>query len=141
MPFQRYDEEDFVKSHEGKWAVGPAYPSRLPNIKLPFYLFSLTERVNSTQLLCNGEKKTITCTREPGLAILSAFYGKRTGKDCRGELGYRDDIPECSNPRAFEHIKKMCENKKSCDISAERDLYGKDECPGVNKYLEVSYAC
>eukprot|EP00111_Clytia_hemisphaerica_P021834 TCONS_00064186-protein len=41
-------------------------------------------RTNSTELLCNGEKKTISCQRDPGVAILSAFYGKQTGMDCRG---------------------------------------------------------
>ena len=104
-------------------------------------MLQFTARTNSTEVLCNGEKKTITCLRNPGIAIHSAFFGKPAGMDCRGKLNYRDDIPECSNPRALETIKMLCENQKSCEIASESSLYGKEECPGVNKYLKVTWAC
>jgi len=106
-----------------------------------FFFILFLARTNYTESLCNGENKTLTCSRTPGISILSAFYGKKSGKDCRGELGYRDEIPECNNPRALDTVKLLCENQKSCAITAESGMFGKEECPGVNKYLQVDYIC
>lgn len=99
------------------------------------------EKQNTTVKICNGDRRTISCERNVGVQILSAFYGKENGKDCRGDLGYRDDIPECSNPRAMDSVKFLCESRKSCDLAAENELFGDDVCPGVNKYLKVIYSC
>jgi len=96
---------------------------------------------NLTVMVCNGERHAISCKRDVGMLILSAFYGKSNGKDCRGDLGYRDDIPDCVNPRALDSVKFLCENRKSCELASEKELFGDDTCPGVNKYLEVTYQC
>ena len=98
------------------------------------------EEISSIKL-CNGERKSISCDNDNNISIKSAFFGKRIGTDCRGDLGYRDDIPECNNPRALESVKFLCENHNSCDLAAENVLFGDDVCPGVNKYLEVKYSC
>jgi len=96
---------------------------------------------NLTVMVCNGERHAISCKRDVGMLILSAFYGKTNGKDCRGDLGYRDDIPDCVNPRALDSVKFLCENRKSCELASEKELFGDDTCAGVNKYLEVTYQC
>ena len=94
-----------------------------------------------TVQVCNGERHAISCKHDVGMLIETAFYGKLNGKDCRGDLGYRDDIPDCSNPRALDSVKFLCENRKSCELASEKELFGDDVCPGVNKYLTVTYVC
>jgi len=96
---------------------------------------------NLSVSVCNGERHAISCKRDVGMLILSAFYGKNNGQDCRGDLGYRDDIPDCFNPRALDSVKFLCENRKSCELASEKELFGDDVCPGVNKYLQVTYQC
>lgn len=96
---------------------------------------------NLTVMVCNGERHTISCQRDVGMRIINAFYGKRNGIDCRGDIAYRDDIPDCVNPRALDSVKFLCENRKSCELVSEKEFFGDDVCTGVNKYLEVAYQC
>ena len=104
------------------------------------YISLSLEQVNTTVKVCNGEKRTISCNHET-MKIMNAFFGKEVGKDCRGDLGYRDDIPQCKNPRALDSVRFLCENRKSCELAGESAFFGDDACPGVNKYLVVTYSC
>ncbi|XP_002169231.4 uncharacterized protein LOC100215668 [Hydra vulgaris] len=96
---------------------------------------------NQTMSLCNGERRAIKCETNDGIKINSVFYGKKVGKDCKGDLNYRDDIPECSSTRALDIIKLTCEKKKKCEVESNSAMFEDDLCPGVNKYLEVKYRC
>merc|ERR1712023_258414 len=75
---------------------------------------------NFTVMVCNGERHTISCQRDVGMLINNAFYGKKNGIDCRGDIPYKDDIPDCVNPRALASVKFLCENRKSCELVSEK---------------------
>ena len=75
------------------------------------------------------------------MRIYKAFYGKKTGEDCRGRLPYKDSVPNCIHKTAFDSVHYLCNGRHSCDLVAESALFGEDPCPGVNKYLEVKYSC
>lgn len=96
--------------------------------------------VRST-IICNGDSKLIACLPEEGIKVHDAFYGKRSGEDCKGKLPYKDDSPTCSALDAKENIEKSCNTKQTCILFADDNIYGKSLCPHVNKYLHVSYTC
>lgn len=96
--------------------------------------------VRST-IICNGESKLIACLPEEGIKIHNAFYGKRTGEDCKGKLPYKDDSPTCSALDARENVEKSCNNKQTCLLFSDENIYGKSLCPHVNKYLSLTYTC
>ena len=91
--------------------------------------------------ICNGESKMIACLPEEGIRIQDAFYGKRSGEDCHGKMPYRDDAPTCSALDAQTNIDESCNDKQSCLLKADENVYGKKLCPHVNKYLQLKYAC
>ena len=100
---------------------------------------SLSQMRSAT--ICNGESKVIACLPEEGIKIQDAFYGKRSGEDCHGKMPYRDDAPTCSALDAQTNIQESCNDKQSCLLKADENVYGKKLCPHVNKYLQLKYAC
>lgn len=94
-----------------------------------------------TATICNGQSKLIACLPEEGIKLSGAFYGKRSGKDCHGDLPYKDDSPTCSALDAKSKIQEECNGKQTCLLFADENVYGKSLCPNVNKYLHVDYFC
>ena len=91
--------------------------------------------------ICNGQSKLIACLPEEGIKVNSAFYGKKTGKDCNGELPYKDDSPTCSALDAKSNVQNSCNGKQTCLLFADENIFGKSLCPNVNKYLHLDYVC
>ena len=56
-------------------------------------------------------------------------------------MPYRDDAPTCSALDAQSNIEESCNEKQSCLLKADENVYGKKLCPHVNKYLQLKYAC
>ena len=101
----------------------------------------VSESEERSTIICNGESKLIACLPEEGIRVHDAFYGKRTGEDCHGKLPYKDDSPTCSALDARENVRKSCNNKQTCLLFADENIYGKSLCPRVNKYLHLTYTC
>lgn len=78
---------------------------------------------------------------EEGIKVHDAFYGKRSGEDCKGKLPYKDDSPTCSALDARENVQKSCNSKQTCLLFSDENIYGKSLCPRVNKYLHLTYTC
>ena len=70
-----------------------------------------------------------------------AFYGKRSGEDCRGKLPYKDEAPTCSALDAKSNVQSSCDGKQTCLLFSDENIYGKSLCPHVNKYLNLKYSC
>lgn len=92
-------------------------------------------------IICNGQSKLIACLPNEAVKIHYAFYGKKTGRDCRGELPYKDESPTCSALDAKSNVQNFCEGKQTCLLFADDNIYGKSLCPSVNKYLYLTYYC
>ena len=46
----------------------------------------------------------------------------------------------CRTPGAYEVVKRQCEGRETCELSATNDVFG-DACPDANKYLDIQYDC
>ena len=91
--------------------------------------------------ICNGQSKLIACLPEEAIKTHYAFYGKKSGKDCRGILPYKDEAPTCSALDARSNVQNSCDGKQTCLLFADDNIYGKSLCPNVNKYLYLTYSC
>eukprot|EP00794_Sanderia_malayensis_P003318 gene3318-3803_t len=91
--------------------------------------------------VCRGGRRTIACPELELLHVFTAFYGKMSGHDCDSPVSStRTQIPTCSSKNAAQIIRGECHGQQSCDLYGEDSLYD-DPCPGVLKYLFVSYTC
>lgn len=91
--------------------------------------------------VCKGQMRSIACPNLELIHIFNAFYGKLNGQDCNTAIPQkRDNIPACLARNSPALIKETCHGQQSCDLYAEDALYD-DPCPGVIKYLFVSFTC
>ena len=91
--------------------------------------------------VCRGGRRTIACPRLQLLHIFTAFYGKMSGQDCEEPMvSPRTQIPTCNSKKAGQIIRDECHGQQSCDLYADDSMYD-NPCPGVLKYLFVSYTC
>ena len=89
------------------------------------------------------EELTITCRDDHMINVENAIYGNEEGKEqCASDqttkLGERFDL--FSQIIYQKHLVR-CNSKQTCSIWALNDEFGGDPCPGVFKYLEVTYTC
>lgn len=83
-----------------------------------------------------GESIELFCPGSQVIKIQQAFYGRINTHTCGAVAG----ASWCSSSTASRVAKQRCEGKRSCSLSASSGLYG-DPCPGVGKYLTVSWDC
>ena len=86
---------------------------------------------------------TITCQDDHMIDVEDAIYGneerqKTCAKDQTTKLEERSDL--LSRIRYLKHLAR-CNSKQTCSIWASNGVFGGDPCPGVGKYLEVTYTC
>ncbi|XP_056305576.1 L-rhamnose-binding lectin CSL1 [Danio aesculapii] len=92
---------------------------------------------------CIPSKRSITCENTQSVIVCDsgvilvhyANYGRRDLSICPHKLA---KTPNCFSPQTSS-LRSRCNGKKSCSLSASNSLYS-DPCPGVNKYLEVTYS-
>ena len=89
------------------------------------------------------EELTMTCRDDHMINVENAIYGNEEGKEqCASDqttkLGERFDL--FSQIIYQKHLVR-CNSKQTCSIWALNDEFGGDPCPGVFKYLEVTYTC
>ena len=113
---------------------------KLITLLIKLQCISFYQGLRSTTI-CNGQSKLIACLPEEGIKINYAFYGKKSGRDCRGPLPYKDESPSCSALDAKSNVKSSCDGKQTCLLFADDNIYGKSLCPNVNKYLYLTYTC
>ena len=85
----------------------------------------------------------ITCQDDHMIDVEDAIYGneerqKTCAKDQTTKLEERSDL--LSRIRYLKHLAR-CNSKQTCSIRASNGEFGGDPCPGVVKYLEVTYTC
>ena len=92
--------------------------------------------------VCEGQKKTITCS-EPRTSIDVTFaaYGRTSTSVCSNtHLPHsRTDCVRNDN-KVLDIVKNICNGKKACKLEAKNGVFG-DTCGGTYKYLEVAFEC
>jgi len=71
------------------------------------------------------------------LEIHGADYGGDAAFICGNGQGSDE---ACALIDKTQTVKSRCDNKQMCTIVALSSIFG-DPCPGLNKYLNVMYAC
>ena len=87
-------------------------------------------------IVCEGNGPSlIACNTS--IHIISAVYGRTDEATCPSD---HINTLQCLDDKALSIIRQRCENKKSCHVNANNDLYG-DPCQGTYKYLNVTFQC
>jgi len=91
----------------------------------------------STMQVCQYDTQELSCPEGRKLRIRKASYGRFDSEVCA-----HAGVPTagCSSKAANKLVKKACNNKNSCSLTASDDVFG-DPCWGTLKYLEVVYQC
>jgi hypothetical protein len=86
---------------------------------------------------CEGSSKTLSCPAGKTISVNAASYGRHDGTTCPHSATSNRN---CHATNSLEKVKKMCEGKTSCTVTASHGIFG-DPCAGTYKYLSVDYEC
>uniref|UniRef100_H3BBF9 Protein eva-1 homolog C n=2 Tax=Latimeria chalumnae TaxID=7897 RepID=H3BBF9_LATCH len=94
---------------------------------------------------CDGDRLTLQCPRHSTISIQSAFYGRRVPRSqlCRGQRPEEMETGtlNCMATTTLQKLLDECQDYRSCQFPVNSHVFGLDPCPGINKYLLVSYKC
>ncbi|GFQ81888.1 protein eva-1 [Trichonephila clavata] len=96
--------------------------------------------------VCDDEELQIECWPNTVISISQAEYGKPAAGDIQ--------CLEMRNPSEGSHLKSgcvaqdvregiqsSCREKQKCHLKISSDLLKEDQCPGVQRYLNVAFKC
>ncbi|XP_063065568.1 uncharacterized protein LOC134457490 [Engraulis encrasicolus] len=86
---------------------------------------------------CDGQPLTIDCGQDV-IKILYSNEGRRDLTTCN--RGWRKNQFHCYSEKTFSHMANRCDGKTRCTEMASSPLFS-EPCPGIFKYLEVSFTC
>ncbi|KAL9950503.1 hypothetical protein ACROYT_G043011 [Oculina patagonica] len=81
---------------------------------------------------CEGEVLEISC---PAIInIISANYGRTTG----GHICSGGDVSNtnCGAAESIDIVRSACQSEQECSLKASGDVFRRDPCAGITKYLE-----
>lgn len=107
------------------------------------YLTKLLQ--NHTVFACDGEHLALQCPRHSTVSIQSAFYGRPSHIPplCSSLSMETMNVPhhKCFAKTALQKVLDECQNLRSCQLPVNSRVFGIDPCPGITKYLLVTYKC
>lgn len=107
------------------------------------YLTKLLQ--NHTVFACDGEHLALQCPRHSTVSIQSAFYGRPSHIPplCASLSMETMHVPhhKCFAKTALQKVLDECQNLRSCQLPVNSRVFGIDPCPGITKYLLVTYKC
>lgn len=89
-------------------------------------------------IICQGDRKTISCKGKRVLSIVSSTYGRSNMRTCRSPTIGRFRCGSQNN--ALSKTRQLCDGKKKCTIFSSNSIF-QDPCPGTSVYLTVEYEC
>ena len=90
------------------------------------------------RLACQDEQLSIECPSSYVIHVTEAMFGRTTASICPNETA--EASLNCSEPTALQTAARMCDNQHKCDVNVTTPAFG-EPCPGVHKYLSVSFIC
>ncbi|NXO96890.1 EVA1C protein, partial [Certhia brachydactyla] len=104
------------------------------------YLTKLLQ--NHTAYACDGQHLSLHCPRHSTISIQSAFYGQDPHMCSAWEPETRMTEPRnCVAPTSLQKVLDECQNLRSCQLLVNSRVFGPDLCPGITKFLLVSFKC
>nr|XP_060626410.1 protein eva-1 homolog C isoform X1 [Anolis sagrei ordinatus] len=104
------------------------------------YLTKLLQ--NHTVYACDGEQLRLQCPRHSTISIQSAYYGQayQLCSAQQPEAKMRESL-NCVTSTTFQKILDECQDLRACQLLVNSRVFGPDLCPGITKYLLVSFKC
>ncbi|XP_062391413.1 rhamnose-binding lectin-like isoform X2 [Sardina pilchardus] len=89
---------------------------------------------------CEGGEGRLECGSDV-IQINEANYGRTDTTTCSsGRPARQLSNTSCSAPSTLPVIRERCEGRGSCAVQASNLIFS-NPCPGIHKYLNVSYSC
>nr|XP_056714189.1 protein eva-1 homolog C [Euleptes europaea] len=104
------------------------------------YLTKLLQ--NHTAYACDGDHLSLQCPRHSTISIQSAYYGKayQMCKTRQPEAMMKAPL-NCVAPTTLQKVLDECQDLRACQLLVNSWVFGADLCPGITKYLLVSFKC
>ncbi|KAM9437082.1 protein eva-1 homolog C isoform 3-T3 [Salvelinus alpinus] len=94
---------------------------------------------------CDGQQLRLYCPRHSTISIQSAFYGRADARLCTNDDVTAADARaanySCSAFTALQKLLSECQSHRDCQLPVNHLVFGPDPCPGIIKYLHVTYKC
>lgn len=108
-------------------------------------VLQLNSILSEDGVICEMKTRTIGCVKDEKrvIAITWANYGRTSSTLCEHPFG-TEKLHSDTNCRAVDSIsvvRNLCHAKTECTITVDNNLFKKDPCFGVYKYLEVEFEC
>ncbi|XP_078685498.1 uncharacterized protein LOC144918515 [Branchiostoma floridae x Branchiostoma belcheri] len=93
----------------------------------------------NTVYACEYGTVQLSCLNGETLLVIAANYG-RTSTSFSGCGCWITCRTDCRSDNSLAVMRAACQGSQQCSVLAKNDVFG-DPCPGLQKYLEVSYRC
>ena len=102
-----------------------------------FFLVYIDRANAGSKIICEDSSDTVSCpSGQYGMSITYANYGRTNGGPCGGPV----KTTSCRK-NVLSAVRRECNGKSSCHLSASNAIFHDDPCEDTNKYLEVHYLC
>ncbi|KAJ7320523.1 hypothetical protein JRQ81_020034 [Phrynocephalus forsythii] len=104
------------------------------------YLTKLLQ--NHTAYACDGDRLSLQCPRHSTISVQSAYYGQayQLCSAQQSEAMMREPL-KCVASTTFQKVLDECQDLRTCQLLVNSWVFGPDLCPGITKYLLVSFKC
>ncbi|XP_015271029.1 PREDICTED: protein eva-1 homolog C [Gekko japonicus] len=104
------------------------------------YLTKLLQ--NHTVYACDGDHLSLQCPRHSTISIQSAYYGQayQMCNTQQPEAMMKASL-NCVASTALQKVLDECQDLRACHLLVNSWVFGPELCPGVTKYLLVSFKC
>ncbi|CAJ0944578.1 unnamed protein product, partial [Mesorhabditis belari] len=103
---------------------------------------------------CDGERVTLHCPRHTHIHVDTGFYGRVVPPSelCPSRRPL-SPTPSSSSSLLHSHsltcdvihakakLSEFCDKRRKCTIVVQASTFEEDPCPGIGKYLQMSYKC
>ena len=108
----------------------------VPHLSFSFCPFLFTDSLSV--IVCEGQTKEIRCESVSKIRVLWANFGRLHPKTCP-DPSIR--TINCRASNSLNYVRKICQGKTACTLTANYGSFGVDPCRGTYKYLLVAYKC
>ncbi|XP_057316873.1 fibrillin-2-like [Hydractinia symbiolongicarpus] len=97
------------------------------------------EPTMKSKVVCESDQiGTLDCANhDEKIIIIDAMYGRLSTQHCQ-QNNYTQNV-RCKADNPIQHL-QSCNNKAFCVFFIQKEVFG-DPCPGIEKYMQVTYDC
>ncbi|XP_061483801.1 protein eva-1 homolog C isoform X5 [Rhineura floridana] len=104
------------------------------------YLTKLLQ--NHTAYACDGDRLSLQCPRHSTISVQTAHYGQayQLCSEQQSEAMMKEPL-NCVASTTLQKVMDECQDLRACQLLVNSRVFGPDLCPGITKYLLVSFKC